>query len=83
MAHLPPTAVRCDLRCFADSKDHDNGRPSHGETPQQHQNPDSKQPTDLKDQAKNAALLRTLGIDAAAMSTQTRPGRGVATEQSR
>jgi hypothetical protein len=31
---------------------------------------------------KNAALLRTLGIDAAAMSRDTRPGRGVASEHS-
>jgi hypothetical protein len=36
----------------------------------------------LIDIFKNAALLRTLGIDAAAMSTRIGPGREVASEQS-
>ena len=48
MAHLPPTAVARDLRCFADSKNHDNGRLCHAETPQQHQNPGSSRPPTLK-----------------------------------
>lgn len=57
MADLPPPAARCALRCFADSKDHNDGRLCHGETTQRHHNPGSTQPRDLKDQAEGEALI--------------------------
>ena len=62
MAHLPPTAVRRDLPCFADSKNHDNGRLCHGETPQQHQNPDTNPATTLKIKLRTAAIKSATGL---------------------